>query len=265
MLDVLKKYKYQVIKYAIIVFIGSLLIVQLPYWLGDIVTIIRTDFEPADILGFLGDYISAFGTIVLGWIAIKQTDKANSISDRVAELELAKHKEEHEPVILIDWVKLHDFSYNNIACKVGFDGQLHYIDAKYEKNTNEERQCIEINLINTGRSGVYNCKLEQVNSQPKELNKSAVSVVGGDTPFVLKAKEQLKINLYTYPNVVERFAVREIEKIQLVFLCVNDFNEKYKLIFDIEGTVKFMGNNRCEGQLVPCTHPSRWEYKAEKL
>ena len=64
MLDVLKKYKYQVIKYAIIVFIGSLLIVQLPYWLGDIVTIIRTDFEPADILGFLGDYISAFGTIV---------------------------------------------------------------------------------------------------------------------------------------------------------------------------------------------------------
>lgn len=82
---------------------------------------------------------------------------------------------------------------------------------------------------------------------------------------MLKAKEQLKINLYTYPNVVERFAVREIEKIQLVFLCVNDFNEKYKLIFDIEGTVKFMGNNRCEGQLVPCTHPSRWEYKAEKL
>lgn len=27
--------------------------------------------------------------------------RQNSISDRVAELELAKHKEEHEPVILI--------------------------------------------------------------------------------------------------------------------------------------------------------------------
>ena len=152
MLEVLKKYKYQIIKFAIMFFLGSLFVVQLPYWLGDIKVLIQTDFEASDILGFLGDYISAFGTIVLGWIAIKQTDKANSISDRVAELELAKHEETHRPVILIDWVKLHDSSYNDIACNVGFGGQINYIDGKFEQGINEERQCIEINLINTGQS-----------------------------------------------------------------------------------------------------------------
>lgn len=96
-----------------------------------------------------------------------------------------------------------NFTYNSIACKVGFDGQLHYVDGKYENSINEERQCIELNLINTGRSGVYNCKLEQVNSQPEELKRSIASVGVSDEPFVLKAGEQLKFNLYTYSNVVE--------------------------------------------------------------
>ena len=70
-----------------VVFVACLFIVQFPYWIGDCKVIIRTHFEAADILGFLGDYISAFGALVLGWVAIKQTDKANALSDRVAGLE----------------------------------------------------------------------------------------------------------------------------------------------------------------------------------
>ena len=263
MLDILKKYKRKIIIYGIMGFITCLLIIQVPYWIGESKVIIKTHFEAADILGFLGDYIAAFATLILGWIAIKQTEKANNISDRVAELEVAKHIEEHDPVVLIDWVKLHDFSYNDVACKIGFEGQLYYIDAKYENNINEQRQCIEINFINTGRSGIYNCKLEEVISQPEELKKSIILQGFSDAPFVLETGKKIKFNLFVYPNVVERFAVREIEKIQLIFSCVNDFNEKYKLIFDIEGTVEFMGNNRYEGQLVPSPHPVKWKLKTE--
>ena len=94
-----------------------------------------------------------------------------------------------------------------------------------------KRSGIELNLINTGRSGIYNCKLEQVNSQPEELKRSVASVGVSDEPFVLKAGEQLKFNLYTYSNIVERFAVKEIEKIQLVFFNNIAFN--------------FMGNFVC--------------------
>lgn len=263
MLNIIRMYKSKIIRYVIIGFIGCLFIVQLPYWIGEIKVIIKTDFSAGDILSFLGDYISAIGTILLGWIAVKQTEMANNISERVAKLEVAKHKEEHEPVVVIDWVKLHDFSYNRKACKADFDGQLHYIDAKYENDINEERQCIEIKFINTGKSGIYNCKLEKVNSQPEELKRSTISLGVTDRPFVLKVGEELKFNLFVYPNVVERFAVREIKKLQLEFSCVNDFNEKYKLVFDIEGTVKFMGNNRCEGQLTPCPHPVKWEFRID--
>ena len=263
MLEILKKYRRKIIMYGIIGFIGCIFIIQFPYWIGESKAIIETHFKPADILGFLGDYLAAFGTLILGWIAIMQTEKANSTSDKVAELEVAKHIEEHNPVILIEWVKLHNFSYNDVACKVGFDGQLHYIKAKYENDVNEKRQCIEINFINTGRCGIYNCQLEEVISQPEELKRNPVNSGFSDAPFVLEPGEKLKVNLFVYPNVVERFAVREIDNIQLIFSCVNAFNEKYKLFFDIEGTIKFMGNNRYEDQLVPCSHPVKWKFKTE--
>lgn len=264
MLDLIKKYKYKIIFYAIIGFVICLLLIQIPYWIGKEATLIKTDFEAPDILSFLGNYISAFGTIVLGWIAIKQTDKANQISDKVAELERAKYDENHRPSVIIDWVKLHDFEYNNIACKTDFNGQLRYINANYEVDSNEQRQCIEIKFINTGHTGIYNCDLFEVNSEPEEFSKSDITLGVMDEPFVLKTSEEIKFNLFVYPNAVERFALTQIAKINLVFTCVNDFNEKYKMIFNIEGTAICAGNNRCEGQLIECTHPVKWTCVVEK-
>lgn len=271
MRDLFDKNKNKIIKYGVLGFVGFLFIVQLPYWIGNFIVIIQTDYAASDVLAFLGNYISACGTIVLGWIAIKQTDqangmseKANNISDRVAQLEIAKHIAEHDPVVLVDWVKLHDFSYNNTACNVGFDGQLHYIEGQYDNNINEQRQCIEINLINTGRTGIYNCQLEEVNSTPTELKRGTTFLGIKDAPFVLKTGKEVKFNLFMYSNIVERFAVKKITNIQLVFSCVNDFNEKYTLFFDVEGAFEFHGNNRCEGQLVPCPHPVKWTFRIEK-
>lgn len=248
-----------------IIFIACLFIVQLPYWVGKHKVIIRTNFEAADILGFLGNYISAFGALILGWVAIQQADKANALSDRVANLEDARYKEEHNPVILIDWVKLHDSQYNDIACKVGFKGKLHYVNSKIENDFNGERQCIEINFINTGHCGIHNCQLVSVSSQPEDLEKDYIGLGLFDSSFALKPAAELNFNLLVNQNVVERFAVRKLEKIELVFSCVNDFNEKYNLLFEIEGTIKSMGNNRYEGQLVPCAHPVNWDFKAEPI
>lgn len=264
MLNLLKKYKYKIIFWGLLGFIFCLFIIQLPYWIGRYKIIIKTDFNAADILAFLGNYISALGTIILGWIAIKQADESNDINERVEKLEKIKYAEDHKPVILIDWVKLHDTSYNNIACKVGFDGKLHYINVKDVNNINEDRQCIELHFINTGKSGVYNCKLKKITSYPDELTLHPNTLGVADSPFVLSPNESLKFNLYVYENIVERFATRKLEKIKLEFSCVNDFNEKYILSFDIEGAVVFMGNNRYEGQLVPSFHPVTWDFHAEK-
>ena len=264
MLDLIKKYKRKIIFYAITVFFIFLLAVQIPYWFGKEIALIKTDFEAPEVLNFLGNYISAFGTIVLGWIAIKQTDKANETSDNVAKLEKAKYDEKHRPSLIIDWIKLHDYEYNYVACNLDFNGRLHYVDANYEKSVNEERQCFEIKFLNTGHSGIYNCDLIEINSMPKELIKDIFSLFKNSDPFVLKSGEELNFNLFVYPNVIDRFALREINKIQLVFSCVNDFNEKYKLIFDIEGAIVFEGNNRCEGFIANGNHPIKWNCIVEK-
>ena len=272
LLETLKKNKNKIVICTMIGFVACLFIVQLPYWIGRIKVLIDTDYSASDVLAFLGNYISAIGTIILGWIAIKQTEQANKISDnanrineRVAELEIARHIEEHDPVILIEWVKLHDFSYNKIACKDGFDGKLHHVRAKFEKNVNESRQCIEINLLNTGKSGIHNCKLEKVCYIPEELEKDFSCLGDLDAPFALKAGSEIKFNLFLYPNVVERFAIRELQSIQIMFSCINDYNEKYYLILDIEGAVSHMGNNRYEGLLFPRPHPVNYTFSSKRV
>ena len=78
MLDLLKKHKGIIIKTIIIVFISCLLIAQIPFWIGKWKVFIPTEMDESDILSFLGDFISAIGSILLGWYAIKQTDKANA-------------------------------------------------------------------------------------------------------------------------------------------------------------------------------------------
>lgn len=70
MRDLFDKNNNKIIKYGVLGFVGFLFIVQLPYWIGNFIVIIQTDYAASDVLAFLGNYISACGTIVLGWIAI---------------------------------------------------------------------------------------------------------------------------------------------------------------------------------------------------
>lgn len=253
----------EILVIGIIFFLLFLFTIQLPYRIGEHLTIIKTPFEAADVLGFLGDYLSAFGALILGLVAIQQADKANLVSDRVANLEKSRYKEEHDPVVLIEWVKLHSPYYNKDACNIASDGKRYFIDASYESNVNEERQCIEINFTNTGHCGIYNCQLESVSSHPEELKRASVLSGVLDSPFSLKPGKDLKLNLFVYPNVAKRFATKEIQKIKLTFSCVNSFNEKYNLFFEIEGTTHLMGVYQYEEQLVHCQHPVNFNFKAE--
>lgn len=81
----LKIHRKKIILYSfigfVVVFNIGLLFVQVPYWIGNKVPLIKTDFYPEDVLSFLGDFISAAGTIILGIIAIIQTDKAYELAN----------------------------------------------------------------------------------------------------------------------------------------------------------------------------------------
>ncbi|MEE0596763.1 MAG: hypothetical protein UDD43_08615 [Agathobacter sp.] len=53
---------------------------------------IIAEWGAGDALGYFGDVLSFIGTIILGYVAICQTQKANNISEKLMEMELVKMK-----------------------------------------------------------------------------------------------------------------------------------------------------------------------------
>ena len=256
-LNLLKTYKRKIVKYGIIIFILCLFTVQLPYWIGDIKTIIQTDFSASDVLGFLGNFLASFGTIVLGYVTMKQTEEANAISDRLLQLEERKYNAEHEPTVVVDWVKLHNSSYHSVANNIKFPGRLYYVDSpKY--NPNDRDGYWEIRIINTGITGLYNCDIMRISSDPEELQYCEIDPI----PFNLKAGECIDLALYLNSDIVERYAQRKIKAVSIVLKCINNFGEKYLITLVVSGNCVLFGN-RYEEMLIPNVHPIKWKVKSE--
>lgn len=48
---------------------------------------LKAEWSAGEILGYLGDVMSFVGTVTLGYVAIKQTEQSNSLSNRMVQLE----------------------------------------------------------------------------------------------------------------------------------------------------------------------------------
>lgn len=256
MLEKLKKMKCRIAVYAILCCLVCLIIAEVPYWIGKMRIIITSDTDSGDILTFLGTYLSAMGTVILGYIAIKQTDYANDINNRLLTLEEKSYLETHKPAISVDYIKLHNELYDDITKKSGYDGKVYYADIIGEKNEKVPREWIELSLTNSGKSGIYNCKLKEITSTPEKLEYSSYSIYGAhSSAFNLAPKEHVSINLYAPKDVVKCFASKKLEAISLRFYCTNDYNEEYNLKLSIFGEVSVLGAYSCEDTLVPTAHP----------
>ena len=54
--------------------------------------LITAEWAAGDVLGYFGDVLSFVGTIILGYVAICQTQKANNISEKLMEMDIVKMK-----------------------------------------------------------------------------------------------------------------------------------------------------------------------------
>lgn len=77
-----------IIGIIIIPLIGTHIISNIPSPSAYLVAV----WEPGDLLGYAGDVLSFLGTIVLGYIAVTQSDNANKLSMELAELEWKRHQ-----------------------------------------------------------------------------------------------------------------------------------------------------------------------------
>lgn len=137
-----------------------------------------TLWEAKDVFAFLGDYLSFFGTIVLGAVAVFQTDRANKLAEnannqtdtanklaekatnqtdtanslardalkqaeRANELSLQMHRLEQSKFFSI-------VSINNLEIHERSEDSLHYHDKNFPNPK-------IFNLVNTERSEILNC------------------------------------------------------------------------------------------------------------
>lgn len=238
MLDMLKKKKATIIKWSIGGFIFSLFAIQVLYWIGRTNTItIYTDFQAGDVLGFLGDYLSFIGAVVLGWIAIMQSDKANDISKRVLSFEEKHYEEDHKPVVVMNSVKLYKEEQADCA-SFKYDGRTYMLNID-----NNKKAYIELEIMSPGGGGVFNCELQHVMWGESKIDNRMQDIMGSklSRAFNLSSKE-FKIAFRLDEADIARFAQKQITVVHFVFTCLNKYNEIYEIDLELTGKVNQMGN-----------------------
>lgn len=100
------------------------------YWL-------QAEWGPGDLLGYFGDLLSFLGTVSLGIIAIYQTEKANSLSNKLVELELDRRTPYFDIV-------------QNQSYKIGFGEDIDHILKKYDRKNDMLLQPCYIQQKRTG-------------------------------------------------------------------------------------------------------------------
>jgi hypothetical protein len=95
-----------------------------------------------------GDLITFVGTIVLGYVAYWQTNKANEVSDRLLRIEEARYKLELRPFIMITGYKAYAKNESDI---IKNPDRTYISIAKRDKET-DDVLCIEMELTNTTSS-----------------------------------------------------------------------------------------------------------------
>lgn len=90
------------IVYIIAIFFVPILIIHVLFKIKTNIYILQAEWEPGDILNYIISFYSFLGTILLGYIAVRQTKCANDLSNKMADIEMQSLKLEkvrHRPRI----------------------------------------------------------------------------------------------------------------------------------------------------------------------
>lgn len=86
-----KHKKLSVLLIVAVIFI-PILIIHILFKIKTNCYLITAEWKAGDVLTYFGDVLSFVGTVTLGYVAICQTEKANSISEKLMEIDLVKMK-----------------------------------------------------------------------------------------------------------------------------------------------------------------------------
>lgn len=152
--------------------------------------LIQAEWEPGEVLGYFGDVLSFLGTVILGYIAITQTERANTLSKDLLELEWKTR----QPCLYVDGnecYKLYIGSEEVRCCSESAENdslkvRAYYIDKNNRTGVTMPLAVMAFNIKNTGGSDI--CKIA-VKSQycylspilPEVYNACMIGGIEGNT------------------------------------------------------------------------------------
>lgn len=93
-----------ILRYAGLLFFIPLIVVHLLFkWYSGIEFLVA-EWGAGDLLGYIGTMLSFAGTIALSVLALQASEKANTLSEKVIEMEQERYRLEMRPFVLVsDW------------------------------------------------------------------------------------------------------------------------------------------------------------------
>lgn len=197
LIDFVTKHKSLSIFIIILVFILCLTIIQIPFWIGSEYSLGTTYFSPNDILTFTGSFLSLIGTLFLGGLVYRQNSKfkkdndasqqslnnavsklsdanqiiakaneeANSLSNRLIELE----NEKYRPMVYIETFSSEDIDTTFDCLRISVDNNYANLSEKFELiESSSTVYCVK--LCNPKQNKILNIKEPKIIYRTKYNN-----------------------------------------------------------------------------------------------
>ena len=191
-------------------------------WRSDIDFLVA-EWSAGELLGYIGTLMSFWGTIILGWLALQASDKANELSKRVIELEQDHYRLEMRPFVLVsNWR-----AYEIDATELVNDPKRKYIQiGTYKTGT---ALGVAVELTNTTESFItveYSCG----KAQNSDLSWGKVAVNQENLKMTLPPNEKDEFVFYASLD----FMKSQIgQHISIELILENRFSKRYKELFSI--------------------------------
>lgn len=171
-----------------------------------------------------GDFISFTGTMILGFVAIWQTQRANGMSERLMELEYNRYKMEIRPFVMVtDW-KAYELNRTQILLN---PNKLYIAIGQIDDGKSDDVIGLGLRFQNTTNSYVsveyktaYSQKITWSNSAGNQPNRKLRLLASKDDEMVFYAKKDFMSSLIG-------------EHIIIQIILENRFGERYQESFEL--------------------------------
>lgn len=163
---------------------------------------IQADWQSGDVLGYFGDVLSFIGTILLGYVAIIQAEKANQLSNELLKIEKNRIKPCLDVSAQLYKIYLEEDMYNKLAAIESENIESLKIDLLYTSNPRgiytTNSALIELDVSNSGHSDirrmfVKNPYFNLAVNDPINPNCEKIAMFTSDTSLKINEKKKLYI------------------------------------------------------------------------